>query len=428
MSILKNRVLKNAGWIVGGKIVQAIAHLFVTMISARYLGPSNYGLIDYAASVVAFLVPVMQLGLRNTLVQELVEQPEHEGAIMGTSLCLNVASSIACIIGVIGFASVANRGEPITIVVCAIYSLSLLFQAMEMIQYWFQAKLMSRYTSMAMLLSYLVIAAFKVWFLMSQKDIYWFACAAVSEYLLIALLLLILYRRAGGAKLSFSWELAKAMFAKSKYFILANMMVTIFAHTDRIMLKLMTTDAITGYYAAALVCANMTSFIFYAIIDSARPVIFESKKAGTEGFEKNVSLLYTVIIYFSLLQCLGITFFAPLIVRILYGSEYGQTVPMLRLVVWYSTFSHMGSVRNIWMLSQGLQRKLWKINLSGALANVVLNYVLIPVWGGMGAAFASLVTQFFTNVVMCFVMKPIRRCGTLLLRSLDLRPLLQLRR
>ena len=50
--------------------------LLIGMLSARYLGPSNYGLISYAASIVAFAVPVMQLGLHSTLVQEIVENPE----------------------------------------------------------------------------------------------------------------------------------------------------------------------------------------------------------------------------------------------------------------------------------------------------------------------------------------------------------------
>ena len=87
--------------------------------------------------------------------------------------------------------------------------------------------------------------------------------------------------------------------------------------------------------------------------------------------------------------------------------------------MWYTTFSYLGSVRNIWILAEGKQRYLWIINLSGALTNVVLNAVLIPVWGINGAAFASLVTQFFTNVVTGFIIKPIRGANRILVASLD---------
>ena len=75
MLFVKNKVVRNAAWIIACKVVQAFLQLVITMLTARYLGPSNYGVINYAASVIAFAVPVMQLGVRNTLVQELVAAP-----------------------------------------------------------------------------------------------------------------------------------------------------------------------------------------------------------------------------------------------------------------------------------------------------------------------------------------------------------------
>ena len=67
----------------------------------------------------------------------------------------------------------------------------------------------------------------------------------------------------------------------------------------------------------------------------------------------------------------------------------------------------------------GEQKYLWIINLSGALANVALNYILIPITGIMGAALASLVTQIFTNVIIGFIIRPIRYSNMLMLRALN---------
>ena len=75
------KVFNNAKWIVICKIMQSLLQLAVGMLSARFLGPSNYGLIKYAASVVAFAMPLMKLGLDATLVHELVENPEKEGRL-----------------------------------------------------------------------------------------------------------------------------------------------------------------------------------------------------------------------------------------------------------------------------------------------------------------------------------------------------------
>ncbi|MBR5134274.1 MAG: flippase, partial [Clostridia bacterium] len=383
------------------------------------LGPSNFGLINYAASVVAFVVPIMQLGFRSTLVQELVDHPEKEGETLGTALFLNVIASVASIVGVVSFAAIANAGEPVTIIVCALYSLNLVFQAIQMIQYWFQAKLMSKYTSVTALIAYAIISAYRVFLLMTGKSIYWFAVSQALDYMLIAVTLVVIYKKLGGQKLSFSKTRAKEMFSKSRYYIVSAMMVTIFGQTDKIMLKLMVDDAATGFYSAAVTCAGMTSFVFAAIIDSARPTIVKSKNVDQAAFEKNMSFLYAIIIYFALLQSVFITVFSKWIVAILYDTDYAATVGILRLIVWYTTFSYMGAVRDVWILSENQHRYLWVINMTGAIANVVLNAVLIPFWGALGAALASLVTQFFTNVIVGFIMKPIRPNNRLMIKGLD---------
>ena len=420
------RIINNTIWIVGCKIFRAILGMLVTMLSARYLGPSGYGLISYAASIVTFVVPVMQLGLNSTLVQELVNDSQHEGKIMGTSIVMSMVSGAGCIVGVIAFSALTNPGEPVTTIVCGLYSIQLLFQALEQIQYWFHAKLLSKYVSMTMLAAYGATSAYKIMLLVCGSSVYWFALAQALDFFLISAVLLVIYRRKGSGKLSFSRELFGKMFSRSKYYIISNLMISVFAQTDRIMLKMMLDETAVGYYSAAVTCAGMAGFVFEAIINSAQPVILESARRGTAAMEKAISSLYSVVIYLSLGLCVCITVFADLIIGILYGSAYGPSVDALRLIVWYSTFSYLGAVRDVWILAQWKQKYLLVINLIGASANVVLNCVMIPAMGINGAALASLVTQIFTNVVLGFVIKPIRRNNVLMLRGLDPRLLLHL--
>lgn len=407
MFATKNKVIKNATWIIVCKIAQSFLALFISMLTARYLGPSNYGLINYAISLVAFVVPVTQLGLNSILVREIMNNSDEEGEIVGTSIMMSFLSSLLCIIGVISFSCVANRGETETIIVVALYSTLLIFQSVELLQYWFQAKYLSKYTSITMLFAYVIVSVYKIILLATGKSVYWFAISYAFDYCLISVFLLLIYKRVGTQPLRFSSKIGFRMLAKSKYYIISEMMVTVFAQTDRVMLKLMLGNSAAGFYSAAVACAGMTSFVFTAIIDSARPFIFESIKTSVKAFEHKTSLLYSVIIYLSLLQSVVMTVLASYIIKVLYGTQYWESIAALRIVVWYTTFSYMGAVRNIWMLAENKQRYLWVINLSGALANVALNYLLIPTLGVIGASIASLVTQFFTNVFIGFVFPPI---------------------
>ena len=97
-------------------------------LTARYPGPSGYGVIDYANAIVSFMVPVVQLGIRSTLVHEIISAPEREGQVLGTSLCMSAGASLLGIAGVAAFAGIANRGEKETVIVCVLYSISLLFR------------------------------------------------------------------------------------------------------------------------------------------------------------------------------------------------------------------------------------------------------------------------------------------------------------
>ena len=422
---MKNKTVINAGWIIACRIVQAVLALLVTMVSARYLGPANYGLVNYAASIVNFLKPVMQLGLNAILVKELIDRPDEEGVTLGTALIMNFVSAVVCIICAVSFVSLANPGEKETWIVCGLYSISLIFLALEMIQYWFQAHLLSKYASLTILLAYIVVSAYKLWLLMAGKSIYWFSVSNSLDYMLIAAALLIIYHRLGGQPLAFSFARGKKMLKKSGHYILSGLMVMVFAQTDRIMLKLMMGNEVTGYYSAAVACTTMSNFVFVAIIDSARPTILRSLQKGKGEFEKNYTLLNSVVIYLALLQSVIITLLAGWLIRLFYGSGYAASVPILRLAVWYTTFSYIGAVRDVWILAENQQQMLWKVNLSGAVLNVALNALLIPRYHAMGAAAASLATQIFTNVIIGFVVKPLRENNVLLLKSLNPCPLLR---
>ncbi len=414
-----NRVAQNAIWIIGGRVVQALLALVINMLTARYLGPSNYGLITYASSLVAFVVPIMQLGFSNVLVQEIVNKPEAEGKVLGTSMVLSLLSSVCCIAGLTAFVFVVSPNETNTILVCFLYSVLLLFQALEHIQYWYQAKLISKYTSMIGLCAYVVISVYKIYLLATSKPVYWFALSNTLDYAIISIAGIVLYRKLGGRKLQFSWTVGKQMLSRGRHYILSSMMVTIFAQTDKIMIKMMIGEADTGYYGAAVACAGLTAFVFSAIIDSFRPSIFEGAKENEDIFKHRLTMLYSIIIYLSLAQSVVMTLLAKWIIYFFYGKAYAPAIGALQIVVWYTTFSYIGAVRNIWILTENQQKYLWIINLSGAAANIILNMALIPMAGINGAAIASLITQFFTNVIVGYIITPIRPNNKILVQSLN---------
>ena len=415
----EKQVFNNAKWIILCKILQSLLQLVIGMISARYLGPSNYGLINYAASIVAFAMPIMKLGFDATLVYELVNSPEKGGEIVGTSLFMNVLSSLACMGGVFTFVSLTNFGQTEVILVCLLYSFSLFFGAIEMIQYWFQYKLMSKHSSLTMLFSYFGVSIYKIFLLITQKNVLWFAVSHAVEFGLIGIILLILYKRNNGAKFSVSTSRMKSMLSRSKHYILASLMLVIIQNTDHIMLTAIVGSSETGFYSAAITCVTMLQFVYIAIVDSFRPYILEEKKISNQSYEKSLMRVNSITLYLSIAQCIVFFVLADFIVLVLYGKDYAASAQVIRVLSFYFIFSLMGLLRNVWILAENKQKYLFVINLSGALLNILLNSFMIPLFGASGAAAASFITQFFANFVLGFIIKPLRRNNYLIVKSLN---------
>ncbi len=414
-----NKLIKNASWIIVCKIIQSLLSFVVSMMTARYLGPSNYGVINYAQSLVAFVGPITLLGFGNILVKELVNNPEKEGELIGTTTFFSFISSLICIAAVILYTMIANRGEHETILVCALFSITLSIQSFELIEYWFQAKLLSKYSSIVSLIAYIIVSGFKIYLLATEKNIYWFVLSYIIDYLFISVSLFAIYKHKDGQKCVISKNRFRQLIKQSYPYILSTMMVTIFTQTDKIMLKQLIDPTSVGYYSTAVVLAGIASFFFQAIIDSFRPKLFDDYKADKKQFETNIIGLYSLVIYLSLLFCTFVSVFARPIVLFTYGEGYRPAISTLRIVVWFTTFTYLGIVRNIWILTENKQKLLTRINLVGALTNVVLNFLLIPILGINGAAIASLITQATTNFVIGYVIKPIRYNNNLIIQSLN---------
>lgn len=424
--MLKNKTAKNAGWMIGEKIIQMLISLIVSLLTARYLGPSNYGLINYAMSFVAFLASFCTLGINSLLVKELVDRPEKEGEVLGTALVLQGISSLLSAMTIVSVVSIIDRDEPTTIMVVALCSLGLIFKIFGTFNYWFQRHLRSRFTAVATLIAYITTAIYRVVLMISGQDVTLFALATSVDYVVLAVMLLIFYKKCEGQRIGFSWAYGKELLSRSKHFILAGLMVSIYGQTDKLMLKQMLDVTQTGFYSTATAVNSMWCFVLSAIIDSMYPSIMEAHKSGDERlFKKKNRQLYAIVFYISMAAAIAINILAEPVIYILYGEVYLPAAMPLRIVSWYTAFSYLGVARNAWIVSKNKQRYLVVLYLAAAVINVALNCLLIPLLGVSGAAIASLAAQMLTGFVLPFFIKELRDNAKLMLQGIFLKDLLQ---
>lgn len=416
--ILHNRVAKNAGWIIGGKIIQMAINLVVGLITARYLGPSNYGLINYAGAYTAFFSSICTLGINSVIVKEFVDNPEKEGTVIGSTLVLRAVSSLFSALTIIGISFVIDAGEPVTQAVVALSAVGVIFQIFETFNYWFQSKLQSKITAVATLIAYIITSVYKVILLVAKRPVTYFAFATSLDYICLAILLYLSYKKYNGGKLIFSKSYGIALIKKSYHYILPGLMVAIYGQTDKIMLKHMISNEEIGYYSTAVSLCNMWCFVLGAIIDSLYPPIMEAFKRDNKEFEQKNKLLYAIVFYVSAGVSVLFTLFGGIAIKLLYGDAYLPSVAPLRIITWYTAFSYLGVARNAWIVCMDRQKYLKYIYLSAAITNVILNCIFIPLWGASGAALASLIAQVITTFVVPFFIKDMRENSIMMLKAI----------
>lgn len=391
-----------------GRIVHMILSFVIGLLTARYLGPSNFGVINYAGAYTTFFMAFCTLGINSVIVKNFIDHPEEEGETIGTTLLLRAVSSLLSIGIIVGIVSVVDRNDPLTIFVVFLYSISLMFQIFDTFNYWFQSKLMSKYYAIATLISYSIASAYKVILLVFGLGVEWFAISNSVDYAIVAIIMYFFYKKKNGPAFSFSIRKAKELLSVSCSYILSGLMVSIYAATDKFMLKQMLDSENVGYYSLAVSISTIWTFVLAAIIDSMNPPIMEYHNTDKEKYKVMNKRLYALVFYISIVVSAIICLVAPLFIKIVYGEAYLPATVPLCVVVWYVAFSYLGVARNAWIVCERKQKTLKYIYLFSALLNIALNYIFIPLIGEAGAALASLLTQISTVFVFPIIIKPLR--------------------
>lgn len=419
---LGSKELKNASWIIIGKIFQMVLSLFVGLLTARYLGPSNYGLVNYGASYVALFSSFCTLGINSVIIKEFADHPDEEGLSLGTALGLRAASSILSAIMIVAIVCVVDHNEPLTIQVTALCSFSLIFHIFDTINYWFQFRYQSKVTAFVTLIAYAASSAYKIVLLVFQMNVRWFAFATSIDYIVVAILLLVAYKRSGGQKFHFSLQKSKNILKISHHYILVGMMVSIYGQTDKLMLKQMVDETAVGFYSTATTVCGMWSFIIGALVDSIYPTIIRLYNEGKmAAFDRKNRQLYAIVFYVSVAVSVLFFFLGDFVIEILYGAAYAPAAMPLKIVCWYTAFSYLGTARNAWVVCENKQNYLKYIYVGAAAINVLTNFIFIPIWGASGAAAASLCTQILTSIVLPYFIKGLRPNAKLMLDAIMLK-------
>lgn len=417
--LLLNKEINNATRIIGQQVFQMFLQLIVGVLTARYLGPVNFGALNYTASFVAFFTSIATLGMDSVVVKSLIDYPDQEDFIIGSTIGFRVISSLLSMISVFIIVAFLNPTQKVKWLLVLLQSFQLLFKSVQILDSWFQRHLKSKYVSIGKMIAAVIVSLYKILLLLSSKDIIWFAISNSLTDAVIMILEYYFYKKEGGKSPKFSYKIGFDILKSSYHFIISGIMVAIYSQMDRVMIGQMLGDKYVGLYTTATAICGMWTFVPNAIITSLQPNIISTKKSGDEiNYNRKLKQLFNLIVWLCIAVSIIIAIGAKFVILILYGKEYIAATNTLRIAIWFETFAMIGNARGIWIICED-KNKYVKYYLGiGAVANLILNLILIPLLGINGAAIATLITHIITSVISPLFFKSTRDFTKILLDAI----------
>ncbi len=387
------RYFANTGWMFFGQMFSLLISFFIGAWIARYLGPTNYGLVSYVVAFAGLFSFVSSLGIDGILNRELISHPEKRDELMGTGFVLKLfGGGLAFIFSLIS-AFVFNS-DHLMRALLVLFSLSFVLQAPFVINIFFQSQVRARENFKVQFFGTLISSCLKVILILAGGGVIWLILIYALDSLWQGIFLFLFYKREN-LKIS-SWRfkvrIAGRLWHDSWPLMLSSAAAFIYSRIDQVMLGKMMNETAVGLYSAGVKITEVFNFIPGIVCGSLFPAIINAKKTSQKIYNRRLSNLYGLMGLLAFIIALIITLSAEPIINWLFGAQYLESAVVLKIYIWSSMGLFIGTGMTTYLIAENKSKIIFFIHFLAMAVNVVLNLILIPPYGIVGAAWATTIS------------------------------------
>lgn len=420
------KIIRSINWLFFDKLIRILARLTTSVLVARYLGPSGYGLINYGLSITMILFSISELGLNGVVVNKLVNSKDHS-KILSSVIVLRLSSSIFILLLAVGFSNLFLSNQQLVFIL-TLLSVGLCFKAFDVIDYWFQSITSAKYPVTARSVALLMASLAQLTLIFFEFPLLAFATAMASEFVITAILYIVFFFSSYPERFKFKPSLVTTivLLKKSWPLILSSVSALLYLKVDQVMLGIFKGNQAVGEYAVAAQLSEVWYFLPSIITTSFFPRLIQDSNNEPKNNEF-VYKLYCLMFTLAMALSLVVTIASPIIIPFIYGSNYKISAVILSIHIWASIFIFMRGVLSKWFIINNLLIfSLWTHGL-GAVLNILLNLLLIPNFSGIGAAVSTVISYAVASYIALYFHSSIRSQGVLM-TSVLFRPALSIKK
>lgn len=386
------RYYDNLKWFSLAKIFLMSFSLITTILVARILGPESYGTLNYVLSFVGLFGIIANLGIDSVVFRELTAHKERREEILGSALVLRLITgliAVICVFITTIFISESAYVEGLMI----LFSISLVTQAFTLFNFDFLKDAEAKYATITQIITLSISNSLKVIAVYFFDSLALYVLILGLENILAGGIYLYQIKKYKNRTLFFKPSKSQLSYilSLSLPLLFVAAFTEIYSRIDQIMLKNYLDIQAVGFYSAAVRITELWYFIPNIIMGAMFPA-FVNVKGNKEEYKKRVRLVFLLLSATAAVISIGIFFFGPYIIELIYGNKFIASSPILSIYI----LSLVGSFLSF-ILYQDLfiKNKLYliiAISATTALINIVLNYYWIPLKGAAGAAWATVLS------------------------------------
>lgn len=417
-----NKYLKNTGWLFLARVGSLGIKILAGIAVANYLGKTANGMLNYPLVFVTFFLAAAALGLDGFVTRELLSEPNKKNKLLGTAFRMRLLAGIV-IIPLSYYSYVLLKGSNGSIPVSYILIASCIgiTQSLNIIDSYFQSKVQGKYVMMVQVIGNLLSAGVKLALIFISAPLFWFVWTLLADTLLLGLGYLIAYKVKGNyiSEWRYDGSLAKNLLKHSWPLAFSAILVTIYMKIGQLMVESFLGVSALGVYSTVVNWSESWYFIPVAIVTSIFPAIMNARRDDPKRYYKRLTDMYDLMVLISFGIAIVMSFASTYIYRYFYAPEYAEGAKILSIHIWAGIFVFLGSASGQYLIAEGYTKYSMYRTAAGAVVNVVLGFLWIPLYGLQGAAFATLIA-YFSATFFILVFPETRKQGINMLKSLFL--------
>ena len=402
---------KNTYWVSLGQFLQMALALAVVPVATRSLGDEQFGVYALAGALMYFVYLLNDLGLNTYFTREVARDLSAAPRWFANALAVKLVTVVlsALLMAALWLIpSLHGEARWAVAVFCGYGVLSSFFQLSFAL---FRAYERMGYETFLLVAEKIITSGLGMALLVQGYGLLAFCSVFVlGGCISVILSLWIVQKKFFPVRLAFDWQFSRGVLSKALPFGLSMFLVTIYDRVDILMLSAMTNAQAVGWYAAAYKLLSLTNLVPTILVTALFPALSREAALGSDEAARIFTKGLKYLVFLALPMIAGATLLAEELVVFMFGTDFKNAAPALRILSWVSGILFLNVFLATLLTAANHQKKLVFVQIAGLLANLSLNYILIPKYSIAGSALATVITEgLILSLCMVFALIRITR-------------------